>query len=103
MNAATRGPEAPAPQMAPRHAPAPQATAPARTNGKAIAALVLTLIGLLILPIVFSTIGIVLAVLARKEIKRDPYQGGQGLATSALILGPLGIVLGAIVGIAMFA
>ncbi len=44
-----------------------------------------------------------LAAIGRSEIKRNPSQGGMGLATAALIIGPLGLVLGIVVGVAMLA
>jgi len=68
-------------------------------NGKAIAAFVLTLIGFFFLPIVFSSAGIILALLARGEFRRHPAQEGKGLATAALVIGPLGFVFGLVVAL----
>ena len=74
-----------------------------RTSRKAIASLVLSIIGVLVAPIVFSTAGIVFGVLARQDIKRNRALGGAGLATAGIVVGVVGIVLGLIVGIAVLA
>jgi Na+/H+-dicarboxylate symporter len=72
----------------------PTAYRKAGKNKKAIIAFVLSLIGVLILPIVFSTIAIILAIVALNEIGRNPWEGGKGLAVAALVIGPLGFALG---------
>jgi hypothetical protein len=72
----------------------PQAQAAPESNKKAIWAFVLAILGFAILPIVFSTIAIILGALARSEIQQNPRQGGAGLAKAAIILGPIGIVAG---------
>src|SRR5690349_5805651 len=77
--------------------------AESRTSRKAIASLVLSIIGILVAPIIFSTAGIVFGVLARQDIKRDRALGGGGLATAGIVVGVVGIVLGLIVGIAVIA
>lgn len=60
--------------------------APPQTNGKAIASLVLSLLGISILGVIFGHI-------ASSEIKNSGgRQGGSGLATAGLILGWLGMV-----------
>lgn len=63
---------------------------PSRTNGLAIASLVLSLLWL-------YGVGALLAVIfghvALGQIKRDPSQGGKGMAIAGLILGYLGLVL----------
>lgn len=57
-----------------------------QTNGKAIASLVLSLLGISILGVIFGHI-------ASSEIKNSGgRQGGSGLATAGLILGWLGMV-----------
>jgi hypothetical protein len=66
-------------------------------NGKAVTAFILTLIGFLFLPVVFSSAGIVLALLARGEFRRHPGLEGRGLATAALVIGPLGFVFSLVV------
>ena len=72
-------------------------TAPQRTSGKAIAALVLGIVSIFIFGFIAGLIAIILAVLARKEIDADPSLGGRGLATAGLVLGIIGIVLWALV------
>jgi Domain of unknown function (DUF4190) len=73
------------------------AEAQQRTSGKAIAALVLGIVGLFIFGFIAGVIAIILAVLARKEIDADPSLGGRGLATAGLVLGIIGVVLWALV------
>jgi hypothetical protein len=55
------------------------------TSGKAIAAFILCLAGIFIVPCVI--VGIVLGHLARSEIRKQPHIKGKGLATTALIIG----------------
>ncbi|MBN3458806.1 DUF4190 domain-containing protein [Mycobacterium sp. DSM 3803] len=62
----------------------PVAPAPASTNGTAIAALIFA--------ILFAPVGVILGHIARSQIKRTG-EGGKGLATAALIIGYLLIVL----------
>ncbi len=66
-----------------------------RTNGKAIASLVLSILGLVgILPILGSLLGILLGHLARGEIARHPEATtGEGLAQAGVILGWVGLAL----------
>ena len=77
----------------------PVATAPTttRTSGKAIASLVLGIIGLFLFGVIAGVLAIVFGALARKEIDRDPTLGGHGMATAGLVLGIIGVVLWAII------
>lgn len=75
-----------------------QAGATRRTNAKAIVSLVLSLLwigGLASVP------AIVLGVMAKREIRRRPDEGGSGIATAGLVIGVLG-VLGALVMLIAF-
>lgn len=72
------------------------ATAPERRSGKAVAALVLGILGLIVAPIVCSTLAIVFGVLARREIDREAGLGGASLALAGIVLGVLGLVVGVI-------
>ena len=66
---------------------------PRQTNGKAIAALILAILGLIgVLPLIGSILGIVLGNGARAEI-RDSYgaQEGDGLAQAGVIVGWIGV------------
>jgi uncharacterized membrane protein (Fun14 family) len=74
----------PIPQQPP--APGTQTAAPRETaSGKAIAAFILSLVGILIVPCVI--VGIVLGHRARYDIRKHPHIKGKGLATAALIIG----------------
>lgn len=64
-----------------------------RTSGKATAALVLGIIGLIIFPIICSVLAIVFGSIARGEIQRDPSLGGNGSATAGLVMGIIGIAV----------
>jgi len=55
------------------------------TSGKAIAAFILNLVGIFIVPCV--VVGIVLGHVARSEIRKNHHIKGKGLATAALIIG----------------
>lgn len=63
----------------------------ARTNGKAIAALVCGIGGFFVFPA--SIAAVVLGHVARREI-RQTGEAGRGMATAGLILGYIGAVLG---------
>ena len=71
--------------------PSPRSLA-GQTNGKAIASLVLGIVGLTGIPFVCSIIAIVLGRRAREEI-RTTGEGGEGLATAGLVLGWVGATL----------
>ena len=64
------------------------------TSQAARSALVLGLIGLAVLPIVFSVPAIVMAVRARREIARNPGLHGRESAGWGLAMGIMGTVLG---------
>lgn len=75
-----------------------QAGSSTRTNAKAIVSLVLSLIWVGGLA---SVVAIVLGVLAKREIRERPDEGGSGIATAGIVLGVLG-VLGAMVMLVAF-
>jgi hypothetical protein len=91
------------PGEAERAGSAPAPVQPTRTSGKATASLVLGIIGILILPIVFSVLAIVFASIARREIEADPSLGGKGLATAGLVTGIVGLVGGLILVVLLLA
>ena len=71
---------------------------PPQTNGKATAALVLGICGLVVCPFVCSVLALVFGYQARNEI--DAYggrQGGRGSAVAGIVLGWVGIAITAIV------
>jgi hypothetical protein len=67
-----------------------------RTNGYAIASLVLGIAGLFVFPVIPSILAIVFGHKARDEIRRSPGMTGDGLALAGLILGWLAIALTAL-------
>lgn len=66
---------------------------PRSTSGKAIAALVLGLCGLFVLPIVCSVLAIVFGALALGEIQASPRLDGRGMAIAGLVCGIAGLAL----------
>jgi Domain of unknown function (DUF4190) len=69
-----------------------------KTSTKAIIGLVMSVIGIFICPILFSIAGIALGIIARNEIDRSGGRiTGRGLATAALVIGVVGLVLGVLV------
>lgn len=74
---------------------------PTGINGKAIASLVTSLIGLLCC-VIPAVVGIVLGVLAMRETKRTG-QDGHGLALAGVIVGALAVAFGVIVMITFLA
>lgn len=73
-----------------------QAGAPSRTNVKAIASLVLSLVWLFGLA---SIAAIVVGVVARREIRQRPEEVGRGMALAGIVIGIVG-VLGMLFGLA---
>src|SRR4051794_8132239 len=51
-----------------------------KTNGKAVASLVLGIAGWLVAPFILSVLGIIFGAMARKEIAANPSLGGRGMA-----------------------
>jgi Domain of unknown function (DUF4190) len=66
---------------------------PQRTDGGAIASLVLGILGFVVFPVVPSVLAIWLGVSAKRRMRDDPTLGGEGLATAGVILGVTEIVL----------
>jgi Domain of unknown function (DUF4190)/zinc-ribbon domain len=69
---------------------------PPETSGKAIAALVLGIAGVLFVPLVCSILAIVLGRQAKREIEAEPRLSGEGMATAGSVLGIVGLCLFAI-------
>ena len=70
--------------------------APRRTEGLAVASLVLGIAGFIVCPVVCSVLAIIFGVQARTKIRQDPSLQGAGMAQAGFILG---IISAAIVGI----
>jgi len=60
------------------------------TNGKAIASLVLGIVGLLFFGIILGPLAIIFGFLARKEIATTR-QGGNGMAIAGIVLGIIAV------------
>jgi Domain of unknown function (DUF4190) len=76
--------------MAPER-PTPVVAEP-RTSRKAVWALGCGIAGVIVLPVLFSTVAICLGVVANNEISRDPGLGGQGKAIAGIVLGVIGLL-----------
>jgi len=84
---ASVAPGQPVPSQAPAYVPpqgAPYASQPGATNGLAIAALVLGILGFGVIPVIFGHI-------ALGQIKRQPQQQGRGMAIAGLVLGYIAV------------
>ena len=82
LSTSLAGPERPAPAMAAAAAPA---IAEPKGEGRAIASLILAILGVLSAPFTFGMIallGLMLAADAWEDIERDPLQRGRGLAVA---------------------
>ena len=69
---------------------------PTRVSKMATAALISSLIGFVFAPLGFSSAGIVLGVMARRDMRANPSLAGKGRATAAIILGVIGLVVGVV-------
>ena len=69
-----------------------------RTNGKAIAALVLGILSIVVpyIGLIFGIIAIILAAISFKEI-RLRYEQGRGLAIAGLVCGIIGTIIYAVI------
>ncbi|HEY6332591.1 MAG TPA: DUF4190 domain-containing protein, partial [Blastocatellia bacterium] len=73
-------------------APYPVPNVP-RSNQTATTALILSIVGLVCFGFVVEPIAIFLALKAKKEIAADPLQTGEGMATTALVIGIIATLL----------
>jgi uncharacterized protein DUF4190 len=64
-----------------------------RTDGRAIASLVLGIVGFVVFPVVPSVIAIWLGLSAKRRMRVDPSLTGDGLATAGIILGVVELVV----------
>ena len=70
---------------------------PKRTNGLAIAGLITAFV------CCFTPVGTILSAIALSQIKKDPTQDGKGLAMAGLIISIIGMVVGIIYYVVIFA
>jgi hypothetical protein len=80
-------------EAAPAAPPAAGAVTERKKSGKAIAALVCGIIGILILGVILGPIAVILGSIARKEIAANPSLDGAGMALAGIITGAIGFVL----------
>lgn len=82
------------------HAHSPMHPAPA--SGMAVASFVCSLLGITLLPLIGSLLGVILGHIALGQIRRSMgRQGGKGLAVAGLVLGYL-VMAAALIGIALW-
>jgi hypothetical protein len=67
-----------------------------RTSGKAVTSFILGIISFILLPLIPAIIAVILGSQARKEIRNDPSQTGDGFAVAGLVLGWINIGLAAL-------
>lgn len=75
-------------------APPPPPGAGARRSGRATAALVLGIVGILVFPVVCSTLAIIFGALALRDMGPDPEVKGRSMAWWGLGLGIAGLLIG---------
>lgn len=95
-------PRPPVAPMAPAAPPYAQATQAQSTNGLAIAALILSILGFFMLPIIGPILGIIFGVLALGQIKQGKGTG-RGMALTGLWLGVASLVLTTLLFLIVFA
>jgi hypothetical protein len=74
-----------------------------RTPGKAIASLILSIVGILFCPYIFSVLGLVFGYMARGEIQRAAGGlAGEGLALAGIIISWAGLAVWTLFFVAVF-
>lgn len=73
-----------------------------RTDGRAIASLVLGILGFVVFPVVPSVLAIWLGISAKRRMRDDPSLTGEGLASAGIILGVVELVLVTLGIVALF-
>src|SRR4051812_43416605 len=67
-----------------------------RTEGLAVASLVLGIAGFVVCPLICSVLAVIFGVQAKNKIRQDPSLQGEGMAQAGFILGIIGLAVGAI-------
>jgi len=67
-----------------------------RTEGLAVASLVLGIAGFVVCPLICSVLAIIFGLQAKTKIRQDPSLQGDGMAQAGFILGIIGLAVGAI-------
>ena len=68
-----------------------------KTEGLAVASLVLGIAGFVVCPLICSVLAIIFGLQAKTKIRQDPSLQGEGMAQAGFILGIIGLAIGAIV------
>jgi len=68
-----------------------------RTEGLAVASLVLGIGGFVVCPLICSVLAVIFGLQAKTKIRQDPSLQGEGMAQAGFILGIIGLAIGAIV------
>jgi len=64
------------------------------TNGMAIAALILGIAGITVVPLIGSVLALILGYAAKRDIRQRPTETtGEGLATGGIVMGWIGVVV----------
>ena len=75
--------------------PPPYAPASQSTNGMAIAAMILGIAGLVVVPLIGSILALIFGYMAKGQIDHSAgREGGRGFAIAGIVMGWIGIVLG---------
>ena len=64
-----------------------------RTEGLAVASLVLGIGGFVVCPLICSVLAVIFGLQAKTKIRQDPSLQGEGMAQAGFILGIIGLVL----------
>jgi hypothetical protein len=67
-----------------------------RTEGLAVASLVLGIAGFVVCPLICSVLAIVFGTQAKNKIRLDPSLQGEGMAQAGFILGIVGLAVGVV-------
>lgn len=67
-----------------------------RTEGSAVAALILGILGVISCPLILSIPAIIVGNQAQQKIRQDPSLDGEGMARAGVILGWVGVGIAAI-------
>jgi hypothetical protein len=68
-----------------------------RTEGLAVASLVLGIAGFVVCPLICSVLAVIFGQQAKNKIRMDPSLQGEGMAQAGFILGIIGLAVGVIV------
>jgi hypothetical protein len=103
LSTSLAGPERPT-RPVPTPAPAVAVAREPKGDGRAIASLILAIVGVLLAPFtfgVFALLGLMLAADAWEDIERDPLQRGRGLAVATFWIVGVCFALALLTGLAL--